>query len=547
MFVVRELLKRDRPVEPICNGMKILSIKYNHHIRFVDSYNFMPMALKKLPKTFDLGEIAKGTYPLLFNTPQNYDYIGSIPPLEYFIFDHDDREKMLEWHESLRSSNYIFNNRNELIKYCGLDVKILRKACVRYTSVFLELAAFSPLLQAITLAQTVLCVYRKDFMRPYTLGICPSNNYSSNVNQSFVGHKWLVWCNKQVNGRLRMEYRLPCNLLVDAYDPVERTCYEFLGCYYHSHAACIPAHRNHVYRNDSESGAAATTLHSSFNERNEQMRYKFTLLRNLKYKVVHMWECQFVKFLRSRPQLDEELSMAREIVYPRLQLREAIYGGRCEAFRLYYKAPPGTRIRMADYNSLYPYVCSKSKYVMRHPIKIMRGTECGSYTIQPNDEGFIFVRIEPPRNLYVPVLPMRTGNKLIFPLCSTCAKNMQIVKCNHTAFERAIVGVFPITEVRLALEFHYKILETIEVWLYDSLQFDPVSGEHGLFSDYMRTFIKLKQQSSGFPNSCQTDEDRAQYVRQFFESDGIHLDYEKINKNASMRQICKLFLNSVCK
>lgn len=71
---------------------------------------------------------------------------------------------MLEWHESLRSCNYLFNNRNELIKYCELDVKILRKACVRYTTVFLELADFSSLLQAITLAQTVLSVYHKDFV-----------------------------------------------------------------------------------------------------------------------------------------------------------------------------------------------------------------------------------------------------------------------------------------------------------------------------------------------------------------------------------------------
>lgn len=51
----------------------------------------MPMALRKLPAAFDLGSVEKGTYPLLFNTPQNYNYIGPIPALDFYIFDEETR------------------------------------------------------------------------------------------------------------------------------------------------------------------------------------------------------------------------------------------------------------------------------------------------------------------------------------------------------------------------------------------------------------------------------------------------------------------------
>lgn len=230
MFVIKELLKRNHPVSPICTGLKILSLTYNNYIRFIDSANFMPMPLSKMPKAFDLGPVAKGTYPLLFNTPQNYNYVGEIPSLTFYIFDEEKRPQMEEWYESKKADRaYVFDNRKELIRYCEMDVTILRKACARYMSIFLTLADFNPFTSSITLAQCVLSIFRKEFMTKDSLGICPSNNYSSRCNQSLIGQKWLLWCDQQLKRRLKREYRLPCNLIVDGYDSVTNTCYEFLA------------------------------------------------------------------------------------------------------------------------------------------------------------------------------------------------------------------------------------------------------------------------------------------------------------------------------
>lgn len=71
----------------------------------------------------------KGWYPHLFNTLDNIDYEGPLPAIEYFCPDSkspSERKKLLEWHQSQKDSNFVFNNRAELIKYCKTDVEILR-------------------------------------------------------------------------------------------------------------------------------------------------------------------------------------------------------------------------------------------------------------------------------------------------------------------------------------------------------------------------------------------------------------------------------------
>jgi len=44
----------------------------------------------------------------------------------------------------------------------------------------------------------------------------------------------------------------------------------------------------------------------------------------------------------------------------------------------------------------------------------------------------------------------------------------------------------------LAVEKGYRILETHKVYQYDVTQYNPESGEGGLFVDYINTFLKLK-------------------------------------------------------
>ena len=71
--------------------------------------------------------------------------------------------------------------------------------------------------------------------------------------------------------------------------------------------------------------------------------------------------------------------------------------------------------------------------------------------------GLIRCRVVPPRELYLPVLPYRCNNKLMFPLCFTCASRMEQGKCEHSDDERALVNTWVSEEVKLAKKKGYII------------------------------------------------------------------------------------------
>jgi hypothetical protein len=64
------------------------------------------------------------------------------------------------------------------------------------------------------------------------------------------------------------------------------------------------------------------------------------------------------------------------------------------------------------------------------------------------------------------------------------------------------------------------------------------------FFRYIDTFMKVKQESSGWPDWVQTDDDKDRYIREYEEKEGIKLDPEKVQMNAGLRYIAKLCLNS---
>ena len=77
-FIIKNILPTDNVPEILLNGSKLLVIKFMG-IKIIDSINFIPMALSKMPKTFGLNELKKGFFPHFFNTPKNQSFIGSYP------------------------------------------------------------------------------------------------------------------------------------------------------------------------------------------------------------------------------------------------------------------------------------------------------------------------------------------------------------------------------------------------------------------------------------------------------------------------------------
>ena len=151
--------------------------------------------------------------------------------------------------------------------------------------------------------------------------------------------------------------------------------------------------------------------------------------------------------------------------------------------------------------------------------------------------GLIKCTVLPPRGLFHPVLPYRTQGKLMFPLCKLCADACDQTPCSHSDNERAIQGTWCSVELEKALEKGYRILQVHEVWHF------PKSSD-GLFKEYVDTFLKIKQESSGYPKNCTTEEQRQQYVDEYLAVEGILLDRSKIEHNPGMRELSKLRLNS---
>ena len=78
-FVLKWLLERGVRCTPLMKGGKIISLRAGKVV-FIDSLNFLPMALSRLPKTFGLTDVLKkGYFPHFFNTVANRDYVVPSP------------------------------------------------------------------------------------------------------------------------------------------------------------------------------------------------------------------------------------------------------------------------------------------------------------------------------------------------------------------------------------------------------------------------------------------------------------------------------------
>lgn len=379
-FIMSEMLDREKPVKLILGGRKILFALYNNCIRFVDSFNFIPMALASFVDAFDLSnDLSKTDYPYKFNTTANYSYEGPIPGLEYYDIDRfkgdeegKKKEAFLKWHKNHVDSNYVFNNRNELIKYCKNDVQLLQEGCLKFMESFITLTGISPFLQCMTLAQTVSYVYRRNFMPERSLGIIPKNNYRSQQNQSVIGRKWLVYQNMiQPYGHVEMETTAPGTRI--SVDGINRErgnlIFEFQGCHWHGHVECLSNYTPEAYKQNT--GLAEFGYH----ERRDRTAFKMQRLKELNFTVESIYECEFNKFLKENPEIHAKINASPEMLYTDLNIRDSLYGGRCEPFSIYYKVKPNEKIYMYDVVSLYPFCNGFGTYCVGHP-RVYRGAEC---------------------------------------------------------------------------------------------------------------------------------------------------------------------------
>ena len=147
--------------------------------------------------------------------------------------------------------------------------------------------------------------------------------------------------------------------------------------------------------------------------------------------------------------------------------------------------------------------------------------------------GFVECVVVAPNDLYHPVLPQK-GEKLFFDL-----------------YEKE--GVWTTNELYCAMDNGYKVRHIDEIWHFEQ-------QTTNLFKKYIRKFLKIKQEASGFPlwveqpegkewdypvhlkeeaKNLNQDDRKELYIMDYFKNQGIMMEKEKIISNPGMREIDK--------
>ncbi len=91
----------------------------------------------------------------------------------------------------------------------------------------------------------------------------------------------------------------------------------------------------------------------------------------------------------------------------------------------------------------------------------------------------------------------------------------------------------------------YSLVDVFEFWEYNVTRYDNETNSGGLFAQYVNMFLKLKQESSGYPSWVHSEDDKDRYIEDYRRAEGIALDKASIFKNAGQRTLAKLKLNSM--
>ncbi|KAG1684186.1 Nephrin [Nymphon striatum] len=430
-----------------------------------------------------------------------------------------------------------------------LDLKPIN-APVRNISVEITSALIVDPLQYITVASACMAAYKSKFCQElYDIDgksvIVTGRQFPEGKSGTFIRSyfpyikasvdifsaasiRWLSWIAHTKNIKIihacnEGEYRVPgSRYRLDGFHAETRTAYEFHSCMYHGCLFCYE-NRGHM------------VLH--LNQTVEEL-YRLTMLKkqfllNKGYKYVCLWYHEYdVK--RQSDEVFKSFVDNLDVV-ERLNPRDALYGGRTNAVRLHYKPKVDEKIEYVDFTSLYPYINKTRKYMTCPPVIITRDFQDIS-----NYFGFVKCILLPPRRLLHPLIPYRMGGKLLFPLCKACAEVGLYRKCKCSDADRCLKGTWATVEIQKALTLNYKIVKIYEIWDYpETLTYSQTSK--GLFSDYINCFLKFKEESSGYPSTCVTIDEKELYKQQYFEREGVWLD--EMCRNEGLRTVAKLSMN----
>lgn len=218
--------------------------------------------------------------------------------------------------------------------------------------------------KCITIASACNVAYRKKWMPENKIAVEPVRGWRLKHNQSHAALKWLYWEERKLdnpsllhvgNKGERTLTHGRSKFLVDGYDEQTRSVYEFQGCFFHGCLKCFPSRalRRPIH------------LNKTMCDVREETRKKINQLTALGHRVYEMWECEWNQMINNYPQV-KQFGDKLDIVTP-LNPREAFFGGRTNAIKLYHEVEGDEQIHYNDYTSLYPEANMNCNYPAGHP------------------------------------------------------------------------------------------------------------------------------------------------------------------------------------
>ncbi|CAL6094654.1 Conserved_hypothetical protein [Hexamita inflata] len=263
--------------------------------------------------------------------------------------------------------------------------------------------------------------------------------------------------------------------------------------------------------------------------------------------------------------------------------RDIYRGGRTEYYYNLYTLNDNQCLKGLDYTSLYPsmmlqnlplrglvvgkdydYVNKLIQYAQsitgtpeQRLEKYFQGCDSDKRIIQ------VKCKILPPQNLNYPVLCLNINNKLLSPLCRTCADTMckdvkNNAKCTHNEDERALYGFFDEIELIHAINLGYQILEVFQTHLYQTTSFNDNNFKG---NQYMKHLVYYKTLNSGVKDytedvleqlkqaqvinnyTLQLNKDNEPEVVQIQQNEND--EYKNIKENKALKTFYKLMMNAI--
>ena len=223
--------------------------------------------------------------------------------------------------------------------------------------------------------------------------------------------------------------------------------------------------------------------------------------------------------------------------------RRAFHGGRTEVKKLWFKCQLQQWLEYVDFTSLYPWCNKYARYVVGFPE--------------------IFTSVDEIKNEFLRGVVARHGMSTLASLVKRISgeRCYALVECDFQAPAGCMIPnlsakspngklvfdclphkneVVTLLELRTALRKGYEVsrVHKIAYW-------PPNQVVKGMFAEYVNLFLKKKQEASGWPEWCKTEEQKEEYINKFLADNQVALDKEAIAFNPGRRATAKLCLNAL--